>query len=68
VTDNSGATILLGVIAFSAIVQGFLICGIALGGRRLTRRLDEIQGKPQRGVLGVQTNAPNSISAWFRSE
>ena len=48
-TENSGATILLGVIAMSAIVQAVLICGIALGGRRLTQRIDELpgQGRPR---------------------
>jgi hypothetical protein len=56
VTDNSGATILLGVIAFSAIVQAILICGIALGGRRLTRRLDEIQGKVDREIRPALAN------------
>ena len=55
-TENSGATFLLGVIAFSAIVQAVLICGIALGGRRLTRRMDELQAKVDREVRPALAN------------
>jgi hypothetical protein len=56
VTENSGATFLLFVIAFSAVVQAVLICGIALGGRRLTRRIDEIQGKVDREIRPALAN------------
>lgn len=55
-TENSGATILLAVIALSAIVQAVLICGIALGGRRLTQRIDEIQGKVDREIRPALQN------------
>jgi hypothetical protein len=56
VTEDSGATILLAVIALSAVVQAFLICGIALGGRRLTQRLDELQGKVDREIRPALAN------------
>jgi hypothetical protein len=56
VTENSGATILLAVIALSAIVQAVLICGIALGGRRLTQRIDELQVKVDREIRPALAN------------
>lgn len=55
-TENSGATILLGVIAMSAVVQAFLICGIALGGRHLTQRIDELQVKVDREIRPALAN------------
>jgi hypothetical protein len=56
VTESSGATILLAVIALSAIVQAVLICGIALGGRKLTQRIDELQGKVDRDIRPALAN------------
>ena len=55
-TEDSGATILLGVIALSAIVQAVLICGIALGGRRLTQRMDALQVKVDREIRPALAN------------
>ena len=37
--------ILLAVIALSAVVQAVLLVGLALGGRRISRRVQELQAR-----------------------
>jgi hypothetical protein len=50
VSESSGVTVLLAVIALSSLVQGVILVGLAWGGRRLTRRVDELQGRVDRDI------------------
>lgn len=42
---DSLALVFLGLIAFSSLVQGLFLVGLALGGLRLVRRMGELQKK-----------------------
>ena len=48
--ETSGVTVLLAVIALSSLVQGAILLGLAWGGRRLARRVDELQGRVDRDI------------------
>jgi hypothetical protein len=50
VSESSGVTVLLAVIALSSLVQGAILLGLAWGGRRLSQRVDELQGRLDRDV------------------
>jgi len=50
VGETSGVTVLLAVIALSSLVQGAILLGLAWGGRRLARRVDELQGRVDRDI------------------
>lgn len=49
-SESSGVTVLLAVIALSSLVQGAILLGLAWGGRRLSQRVDELQGRLDRDV------------------
>jgi hypothetical protein len=50
VSESSGVTVLLAVIALSSLVQGAILLGLAWGGRRLTQRVNELQGRVDRDL------------------
>jgi hypothetical protein len=50
VSESSGVTVLLAVIALSSLVQGAILLGLAWGGRRLSQRLDELQGRVDKDI------------------
>jgi hypothetical protein len=50
VSESSGVTVLLAVIALSSLVQGAILLGLAWGGRRLTHRVNELQGRVDRDI------------------
>jgi hypothetical protein len=47
---DSWAVVFLGVIALSSLVQAVFLIGLAVGGRRLARRLDEMQRAIDREI------------------
>jgi hypothetical protein len=47
---ESWAVLFLGVIALSSLVQAAFLIGLAVGGRRLARRLDEMQRAIDREI------------------
>ncbi len=47
---DSWAVVFLGVIALSSLVQAIFLIGLAVGGRRLARRLDEMQRAIDREI------------------
>jgi hypothetical protein len=47
---DSWAVVFLGVIALSSLVQAAFLIGLAVGGRRLARRLDEMQARIDREI------------------
>ena len=47
--DSWGVTF-LGIIALASLVQGAFLVGLAVSGRRLARRLDEIQDRLDRQI------------------
>lgn len=49
-SESSGVTVLLAVIALSSLVQGAILLGLAWGGRRLTQRVNELQGRLDRDI------------------
>ena len=49
-SESSGVTVLLAVIALSSLVQGAILLGLAWGGRRLTQRVNELQGRVDRDL------------------
>ena len=49
-SESSGVTLLLAVIALSSLVQGAILLGLAWGGRRLSQRVDELQGRMDRDI------------------
>jgi hypothetical protein len=53
---NSWAVLFLGVIALSSLVQAVFLIGLAVGGRRLARRLDEIQKGIDREIRPTLDN------------
>jgi hypothetical protein len=44
------AIVFLGVIALSSLVQAAFLIGLAVGGRRLARRIDELQTRMEREI------------------
>jgi hypothetical protein len=50
VSESSGVTVLLAVIALSSLVQGAILLGLAWGGRRLTQQVNELQGRVDRDI------------------
>ena len=52
-SESSGVTVLLAVIALSSLVQGVILLGLAWGGRRLTERVNELQGRVDRDIRPV---------------
>jgi hypothetical protein len=50
VSESSGVTVLLAVIALSSLVQGAILLGLAWGGKRLSQRVDELQGRLDRDI------------------
>lgn len=53
---DSWAVLFLGVIALSSLVQAVFLIGLAVGGRRLARRLDEIQKGIDREIRPTLDN------------
>jgi hypothetical protein len=53
---NSWAVLFLGVIALSSLVQAVFLIGLAVGGRRLARRLDEMQKGIDREIRPTLDN------------
>lgn len=49
-SESSGVTVLLAVIALSSLVQGAILLGLAWGGRRLTQQVNELQGRVDRDI------------------
>lgn len=47
---NSWGVVFLGVIALSSVVQAVFLIGLARSGRRLARRLDELQDRIDREI------------------
>src|SRR5258708_33411778 len=47
---DSWVVLFLGVIALSSLVQAVFLIGLAVGGRRLARRLDEMQKGVRREI------------------
>jgi hypothetical protein len=47
---GSWAVAFLGVIALSSVVQAVFLIGLTLNGRRLARRLDEVQKRIDEGI------------------
>jgi hypothetical protein len=59
----SAVTILLAVLALSALTQAALLVGLALGGRRLARRVEDLQAR----VEGELQPAVESLARISRS-
>ncbi|HWW94084.1 MAG TPA: hypothetical protein VN375_12015 [Vicinamibacteria bacterium] len=53
---DSWAVLFLGVIALSSLVQAVFLIGLAVGGRRLARRLDEMQKGIDREIRPTLDN------------
>ena len=53
--DSVGLTF-LGVIALSSLVQSAFLIGLAVGGRRLARRIDEVQRRIDRDLQPTLEN------------
>lgn len=49
-SESSGVTVLLAVIALSSLVQGAILVGLAWGGRKLTQQVNELQGRVDRDL------------------
>ena len=49
-SESSGVTVLLAVIALSSLVQGVILVALAWGGRRLTQQVNELQGRLDREI------------------
>ncbi len=49
-SETSGVTVLLAVIALSSLVQGAILLGLAWGGKRLSQRVDELQGRVDQDI------------------
>ena len=49
-SESSGVTVLLAVIALSSLVQGAILVGLAWGGRKLTQQVSELQGRVDRDL------------------
>ena len=49
-SESSGVTVLLAVIALSSLVQGAILVALAWGGRRLTQQVNELQGRVDRDI------------------
>lgn len=49
-SESSGVTVLLAVIALSSLVQGVILVGLAWGGRRLNQRVNDLQGRVDRDI------------------
>jgi hypothetical protein len=54
--DSQAVLVLLGIIAFSAVVQGVLLVRLALGGVQLSRRIQELQGRVEREIRPTLDN------------
>jgi len=54
--DSPGVLVLLGVIALSTVVQGVILVRIAWGGVRLSRRVQELQGRVEQEIRPTLDN------------